>query len=378
MIDVVVPRTDQRRDAQRLARSPLKVAADGPAEAEAEAVAERVTARIGPDAGHVDADGRLPGRLAAALGAEVGCVDHVRVHDDALSELLAASVQARAFTAGRDIHLAAGEGGTHLLAHEATHAVRHPQPAPDVVHAFKDDWAQFQGNPLYAGTGGGGATTQTLQILWKDDHQARAESMAGLLPYAKAGEIDATKPVKIKGLTTLAFWGHGDATQICDKSPAGLVEIVKAWKKRNPGLRTVELITCNSRHYKPTPTGKGTSFANKFKQKLHSGVLSSTKDITVKAMPKSISGKANAWSILLADNPTRSWVYVVAPGATDSELMQAQALIRFTKTATGGYVDYKGDIADRAQQVVANKAATDQWQMLYGHYDDLRNYVVPV
>lgn len=71
-------------------------------------------------------------------------------------------------------------------------------------------------------------------------------------------------------------------------------------------------------------------------------------------------------------------MYVVAPGATDSEMMQAQALIRYTKNDTGGDESYTGDIAVRAQQVLANKAPTDQWQMLCGHYDDLRNYLVAV
>lgn len=54
----------------------------------------------------------------------------VRVHDDSIADKLARSVQARAFTTGRDLFFAGGEyrpgtaGGDQLLAHELTHAAQ--------------------------------------------------------------------------------------------------------------------------------------------------------------------------------------------------------------------------------------------------------------
>jgi Domain of unknown function (DUF4157) len=54
----------------------------------------------------------------------------VRVHDDSIADRLARSVQARAFTTGRDLFFARGEyrpgtaSGDQLLAHELTHAAQ--------------------------------------------------------------------------------------------------------------------------------------------------------------------------------------------------------------------------------------------------------------
>lgn len=54
----------------------------------------------------------------------------VRVHDGPAADALARSVQARAFTTGRDVFFARGEyrpgtsGGDRLLAHELTHVVQ--------------------------------------------------------------------------------------------------------------------------------------------------------------------------------------------------------------------------------------------------------------
>jgi hypothetical protein len=60
----------------------------------------------------------------------------VRVHDDSIADGLARSVQARAFTTGRDLFFARGEyrpgtaNGDRLLAHELTHAAQQRGAAP--------------------------------------------------------------------------------------------------------------------------------------------------------------------------------------------------------------------------------------------------------
>lgn len=60
----------------------------------------------------------------------------VRVHDDSIADALARSVQARAFTTGRDLFFARGEyrpgtaTGDWLLAHELTHAAQQRGATP--------------------------------------------------------------------------------------------------------------------------------------------------------------------------------------------------------------------------------------------------------
>ncbi len=69
--------------------------------------------------------------LAEQIGGKLGDgFADVRVHTDGLSDSLARSVQARAFTTGSDIFFAQGEyrpqssAGRELLAHELTHVVQ--------------------------------------------------------------------------------------------------------------------------------------------------------------------------------------------------------------------------------------------------------------
>ena len=120
---------------RRTPAAPPRPALDPIAEAEADAVATSVVDRIGPMPGLRPDGDRLPAPLAGALRDQVGPVGHVRVHSDHLSEQLADAVGARAFSAGSDVYLGGGEGGAELLAHEAAHAVLHPQPGADLVHA---------------------------------------------------------------------------------------------------------------------------------------------------------------------------------------------------------------------------------------------------
>ncbi len=60
----------------------------------------------------------------------VGTLQDVRVHHDGAADALARSVQARAFTTGRDLFFARGEyrpgtaAGDRLLAHELTHVAQ--------------------------------------------------------------------------------------------------------------------------------------------------------------------------------------------------------------------------------------------------------------
>jgi hypothetical protein len=81
--------------------------------------------------------------LAEQAGSALGdSFADVRVHTDALAGALARSVEARAFTTGRDIFFASGEfrptspSGRELIAHELTHVVQQrgaPTAGPMVV-----------------------------------------------------------------------------------------------------------------------------------------------------------------------------------------------------------------------------------------------------
>jgi hypothetical protein len=74
--------------------------------------------------------GALDARVRASLEPRLGSMADVRIHSDAVADALARSVQARAFTTGRDVFFARGEyrpgtpAGNQLLAHELTHVAQ--------------------------------------------------------------------------------------------------------------------------------------------------------------------------------------------------------------------------------------------------------------
>jgi hypothetical protein len=210
-----------------------------------------------------------------------------------------------------------------------------------------------------------------IQILYTQDHAARGVALAAAVPGAKHGLVD-TAPSAVTGLDTLVFWGHGDQFKPCDRTAAEIVKVISGWKKLNSGLKTVELITCNARHC----TGNADSFAVQVKNGLRAGVLSSTRNIQVKALPVTVSGMRNAFSILLAEVPTKSWVYVTGPGTNDSIMMEGVRLINF-ETVNGKVQSFKGDIALRANKVVRD-VPVRKWSMNYGYFNNLRNCLVAV
>jgi hypothetical protein len=212
-----------------------------------------------------------------------------------------------------------------------------------------------------------------IMILTPQDHAARGHALASVTPGSRMAPIEAPPiPANPPGgaIDTLTLWGHGEQYKFCDRTGADIARLVGEWKKVHPQIKTLELITCNARHF----TTHTDAMADQVKTGLRSGFMNACRDIAVKALPVTVSGKFNAWSILLADTTTKSWVYVTAPGVNDAELQKAQSLIRFTTTPSGGKVSFTGDIAARADQMVrANPTRT--WTMNYGYFNTLRAHL---
>lgn len=208
-----------------------------------------------------------------------------------------------------------------------------------------------------------------LQILYTTDHLARGVALSQELPGSEHALVDTAATAK--GVDTLLCWGHGDAYSFCKKSAADMVALVTAWKSVNPELATVELVTCNARHC----TGTADSFANQLKSGL-GGFFSSTKNIRIKALPVTVTGSVNAFSILLAEPATKSWCYVTGPGTDDKEMFKGANQIT-SHVVSGRTVSFRGDIAQRADAIV--RANPDRkWTMNYGYFNTLRGNLVYV
>ena len=183
-------------------------------------------------------------------------------------------------------------------------------------------------------------------ILYEGDHEARAETLRiSLINKAKTVAVTAN-PYFEAGLETLMFWGHGDKDALCGKPSEEIIRIIRAWKTLNKGLQTIEILTCNSAHWKPFEKGNepkvylksklahfftdkriNNSMGKQIKRGLKYCHDASVKTIRVMGMPTSDqTGHFRAVSILLWDKDTETWAYV--PASSDAVLeLKKQCLI---------------------------------------------------
>ena len=95
--------------------------------------------------------------------------------------------------------------------------------------------------------------------------------------------------------------------------------------KWNPTIKTLEIITCNSRHgtLDSKKLGDGTveqSWVKSYTDQVKPGLKKL--GLTVKALPMGMGSiAANRWSILKFSPTTNTWLYVTANGAKDTDEM---------------------------------------------------------
>lgn len=199
--------------------------------------------------------------------------------------------------------------------------------------------------------------------LGTGDHEARAKALAAVIS-AHCSPINGPA-IQKPGLDTIILWGHGDPEALCGLSADAMVTKMAEWKKWNPLLKTIEIITCNARH----STGGDLAYVQRFKPKLKSKYS----DIVVKALPMGMGSLgAHSFSILLADANTRTWAYVTAGGKDNTEVMgPAQQEIK-NEAANHGY-----NLVTAAAIIEKNNPMRT-FGLKYGTFSDLRSNLQPV
>ena len=137
----------------------------------------------------------LPAGVSEQLGAAYGAdMSGVRVHDDASSHSAAASMDASAFTYGKDIYFGAGQyqpgtaDGDHVLAHEAAHVA---QQDGQVHRHLADDAAQGKAE------------------LGAESDSAETEASAAADAVASGGSFSVSRgPAKIRRFSATGHARH--------------------------------------------------------------------------------------------------------------------------------------------------------------------------
>jgi len=211
------------------------------------------------------------------------------------------------------------------------------------------------------------AETTMVHILYELDHQNRAVALGNAIG-AQCSEV-SSPPQTIAGLDTLIFWGHGSIGGLCGKQPDEIKKVVRDWKVQNSKLKTVEVITCNSRH----GVGKHEPYILRLKAEMRgTSFRSKTRGVTLKTVPVNVSGAMGGFSILLADHGTRTWCYVTAKSDVkggDSYMMDAQWDLKMIGKTCG---DNLAIAAPRLEARYHGRALDRNFTLNYGYFGTLR------
>lgn len=237
-----------------------------------------------------------------------------------------------------------------------------------------------------------------IQILYTKDHDTRGIILAGVTPGLVDHCLISAPAVAKRNLHTLVLWGHGSHLYFCDMPAVRVVEVITNWKRLNPHLEFVEILTCDARHY--TDLGRKTkvdprlttltsrlthplskinmSMAKQIKRGLQSGFHSITRSIKVRALPVSLNGSFNSFSILKYESIDNSFAYISAPGQSDKQLQKAIDAIEIDsltdpenpKLRMGSFIAKVAE-AERAYPV-------REWTATAGPLSELRKLLVNV
>lgn len=199
--------------------------------------------------------------------------------------------------------------------------------------------------------------------LGTGDHEARAKALASVTANSNCGPVNVAG-IQKPGLDTLTYWGHGNAAKFCDMTAAEFVDNVAAWKKWNPTLKTVEILTCNARH---------ATDDNSYTSQVKPALKRKFSDITLKAMPMGMGSiAAHNWSILNAHVGTKTWYYVTAGGNQDTDEMWPA--VHLVNAAAGTF----GNNLVQAAQQVEKDNPTRKFGLKYGTFAQLRGTLTAI
>lgn len=198
-------------------------------------------------------------------------------------------------------------------------------------------------------------------ILYGNEHKDRAEALAAVVNEevkavaSLARSSDGIVPVT-SGDATLTVWGHGDATHFSEMLDVEFGVLIKAWKKKNPSLKSVELVTCDAQHQMVPLAG--------YAKRVAKFVEESYKDITIKALP--IGQHPDDQSILWASAGTRTFCYITAPSQETFDHAN-QRLQTLGPTYNYNLVEVGNAMAKERELATPNNFTVN-----YGNFDLLR------
>jgi len=200
-------------------------------------------------------------------------------------------------------------------------------------------------------------------ILWGDQHKDRGVALAAA--YHEQSSAVASLPRGSDGISplasadaTLTVWGHGDATTFSEMLEVEFGVLLRSWKKKNPALKTVEIVTCDARHNSDHLSG----YAARVAQFVHEVY----KDVVVKALP--VGQHRDDRSILWANAGTTTFCYITAP--SEATFNHANQVLQGLDPTCGH------DLGKVAQEMAKTRGRPpNDFTVMGGNLNILRNYL---
>src|SRR5262249_44960787 len=110
-----------------------------------------------------------------------------------------------------------------------------------------EDWEMFKARGVFLLTVLLALATRNQApavVVWGPEHDDRAKALAKDLKEDVLKLRSTPAPMRSTD-TTLTVWGHSSQSKFCGMSAKEFTQLLLEWKKKNPQLKTIELITCD-------------------------------------------------------------------------------------------------------------------------------------
>jgi hypothetical protein len=268
-----------------------------------------------------------------------------------------------------------------------------PKPGtPRTLVLFEENEASSEQYASKAATSG--AFNEKGERL--DSHRNRARLLTRTIPHSVMANVRTRTPAPINNLTRLVFWGHGGPNEFCGFKPAEFAELLDKWRALNPTLQTVDMPTCNVRHYESQNAGSalGIPYVDALKPELDKRGLIRKQvgdgGLDIRTVPVSARGAKDTMSKLFWDEPTATWAYATGPtqmvkdpktGAAGTGFARAEFLLKPGPSKQAEYRQrpgFKEGLAWRAERAITDKELPEGASFAYGGIDELMDFLVPL
>ena len=193
-------------------------------------------------------------------------------------------------------------------------------------------------------------------IMYGKDHFDRANTLATTVGEKAAGSsvLSDQRFIPKTPDWTLTVWGHGGPDTFCEMANISFCEGIKAWKKMNPTLKTVEIITCDARH-------NAYDYLSSYAKSVAKYVKLNGIDVAIKALP---AGQATTGeSVLWASANTSSFCHIDSLDSNGYNWANQRLQTLLPQFQ---------DDCNQASQELAKEAKNHRFSVIGGYFGSLR------